>query len=133
MPYCCFSSSSVRCFAGAGCAAVRVMRQHSSYYRDSLLHSRRFLFQTWFGSGPLPALFNPIATGLDEESRSPLVVFATKRGLVLGCGEALEDVDERVPATINSDSGDGCREDGYLYHLFSKARQSQALWELRIW
>lgn len=44
--------------------------------------------------------------GLEVESRSPLVVFATKRGRVLGCGDAFEDVDDKVTATISCDSED---------------------------
>jgi hypothetical protein len=60
-----------------------------------------FLFQTWLGSGPLPVALSPEDEGLEVESRSPLVLFATNRGLEVGCGEAeAEDVVPFSPAFI---------------------------------
>lgn len=50
------------------------------------MNIRRFLFQTWLGSGPDPLGFAPPGPVLESESRIPAVVFATKRGRELGCG-----------------------------------------------
>lgn len=41
---------------------------------------RRFLFQTWLGSGPPPPCLAPLAPVFANESRKLLVVFATNRG-----------------------------------------------------
>lgn len=69
---------------------------------------------------------------LDAESRSPLVVFATRRGLVLGCGDALDDVDDKVAATLAM-IRDRYQDDSYLCHLFSKEARSLELWGLKTW
>jgi hypothetical protein len=64
-------------------------RVSSDTFEVSGSYLRRFLFHTWLGAGPPAAFFNPVGMAIEEESFSPLVVFATKRGRVLGCGEAL--------------------------------------------
>jgi hypothetical protein len=46
--------------------------------------SRRFLFQTWLGSGPPPG--RAPGPDFDKESRKLLVVLATKRGRELWTG-----------------------------------------------
>lgn len=61
------------------------------------MHLRRFLFQTWLGSGAVPPVLAPDAAALAAESRRPLVVLATKRGREL-CGGALDNVVEEVDA-----------------------------------
>ena len=52
---------------------------------------RRFLFHTWFGSGP--AGFVPPAPALDIESRILVVVLATKRGREV-CGGVPRGVED---------------------------------------
>lgn len=49
------------------------------------MNLRRFLFQTWLGSGPPPPDFAAFPPDLLKESRRPPVVFATNRGREL-CG-----------------------------------------------
>lgn len=61
---------------------------------------RRFLFQTWFGSGPAPpGLAAPVPI-FDNESRRLLVVLTTKRGREVG-GGVPRGVVEVIGAVVN--------------------------------
>ena len=54
---------------------------------------RRFLFQTKLGSGVDPLLFpEPDVRGV--ESRNPLPVLATNRGLEVCCGDGVEEAED---------------------------------------
>lgn len=78
-----------------------ISKIHQSPFHS--LDLRLFLFQTWLASGPLASPFNPAAVDL-EDNASPLVVFATKRGRVEGCGETLDEAVDKVAILISIDS-----------------------------
>ena len=65
---------------------IRFYCQRRGSWYTQIENIRRFLFQTWFGSGPDPPGLALPAPAFENESRMPAVVFATSLGRELGCG-----------------------------------------------
>ena len=99
IPYCCLSSSSVKCFcAGWGaanhCISTGVLLDYSAYLLPL------FLFHTCIGSGPDAPCLDPKCEGLGADTLFPLAVLATSRGLSAG-GRVLPAVAEFAALTIS--------------------------------
>src|ERR1700722_8736206 len=96
MPYCCFSSSSVRCFVDV----CGVTGRHVSLKTCILATWKRlplFLFQTCIGSGIAP--FLALALEFLAEFPSPLVDLATRRGRDPCVSETVDELDEGMLAS----------------------------------
>lgn len=90
MPYCCLSSSSVRCLVEGGGAATASQRFEVGF----TMNLRRFLFHTCIGSGPAAPFLPPVLNDFAALSRRPLVDFATSRGRDPCCSEEVEELAE---------------------------------------
>lgn len=101
----------------SSCTRSKISIQYSPKEKSPLDigNLRRFLFQTWFGSGPPPPGLPAFAPPLLKESRR-LVVFATKRGRELGCG---------TPSGVAVDSG-------AVFQLELDSSRCKDLWNMNV-
>ena len=99
IPYCCLSSSSVKCFcAGWGAATNRIRIGEWAGYPGYILPL--FLFHTCIGSGPDAPCLVPKYEGLGADTLFPLAVLATSRGRGAG-GRVLPVIAGFVALTIS--------------------------------
>ena len=107
MPYCCLSSSSVKCFcAGWGAARNCMSSGASASFSEHVLPL--FLFQTCIGSGPDAPCLVPKWEDLGADTLFALAVLATSRGRGAG-GSILPAVAVTVGLIVNFDHLDPCR------------------------
>lgn len=79
IPYCCLSSSSVKCFC-AGWGAAKYCISTGASASCSANNLPLFLFHTCIGSGPDAPCLVPKCEGLGADTLFPLAVLATSRG-----------------------------------------------------